>query len=61
MDTICEHDKREIEKLKKWARFVRGEEMPVEYLNKLDENYVRILTIASIYSSFMEVERRGYE
>ena len=61
MEKICEHDRKEIEKLKEWARFVRGEKMPVEYLNKLDKNYARILTIASIHSSFMEVERKDYE
>ena len=61
MDKICEHDKREIEKLKQWVQFIRGEDMPADYLNRLNENYVRILTLASFHSSFMEVERRDCE
>ena len=61
MDKICEHDKREIEKLKQWVRYIRGDKMPVEYLNKIDEGYARILTLASFHNSFMEVERKDYE
>lgn len=61
MDKICEHDKREIEKLKQWVRYIRGDKMPVEYLNQIDEGYARILTLAIFHSSFMEVERRDYE
>lgn len=58
MEKICDHDKREIESLKQWYHFIRGDKMPIEYLNKLNENYAQILVTASIHSSFMEIERK---
>jgi hypothetical protein len=61
MDKICEHDKREIEKLKQWVRYIRGDKMPIAYLHQLDKSYARILTLASFHNSFMEVERKDYE
>ena len=58
MNKICEHDKREIEKLKEWARFVHNGEASTEYRDKLNENYAQILFMAAIQSSLMEVERK---
>ena len=58
MNRICEHDKREVEKLKEWARFIRNGEAPAEYRDKLNENYAQILFMAAIQSSLMEVERK---
>lgn len=58
MNKICEHDKREIEKLKEWARFICNDEALPEYRNKFNESYARILFMAAIHSSYMEVERR---
>lgn len=58
MNKTCEHDKREIEKLKEWARFICNGEASTEYRNKLNENYVRIFFMAAIHSSCMEVERK---
>ena len=61
MDKICEHDKREIEKLKQWVRFIRGKKVSAEHLNRINTNYARLLTKAMFESCFMEVERRDYE
>lgn len=58
MDKIYEHDKREIEKLKEWSRFICNGEASTEYRNKLNENYAQILMMASIHSSFMEIGRK---
>lgn len=57
MDMICEYDKREIEKLKRFAHFTLDKEKSAECLNQMNENYARILMMASIHSSLMEVER----